>query len=164
MQVAREIPFATTPPLVALTSEFNRLLGSVFAPDAESSATDTANSPLAAFQFETHAYYPQMIAWTVAQITRLVRDQGVAPRQIAVVAPYLNNSLRFSLAYGLEQAGIRTLSHRPSRALRDEPAVRTLITLARLAYPVAADLPPPADVADALGQAIGELDHSGRGC
>ena len=36
---------------------------------------------------------------------------------------------------GLQARGIKARSHRPSRALRDEPAARALLTIARLAHP-----------------------------
>jgi hypothetical protein len=114
-------------------------------------------NPLSAFRYSTHSFFPQMINWAVETVLGLVAD-GVPLRQIAVVAPYLSDSLRFSLIYPLEQAGVATLSHRPSRALRDEPPARAMLTLARIAYPTVESLPPAADVADALGQAIGNLD------
>jgi hypothetical protein len=103
-------------------------------------------------------FHPQMLDWVTAQIARLVHEQGVPPGQIAVVAPFLSDALRFSLSDRLEQRGIATLSHRPSRALRDEPAARCLLTLAALAHPQWGLAPPRADVAHALALAIDTLD------
>jgi hypothetical protein len=151
----------TSAPIQALIGEFDRQIGSDFPAEAPESDEQTVAilpvNPLTAFEYKTATFFPQMIQWAIETIINLT-SSGVPKREIAVVAPYLSDSLRFSLIYPLQQIGITTLSHRPSRALRDEPAARALITLARLAYPVRESLPPAADVADALGQSIGELD------
>lgn len=144
-----------SPALGALVGEFAQVQ-----PDPYTLPDDPypyAASPLAAFTFKTHRYYPQMIAWAAEQISDLVNRQGVPAREIVVVAPFLNDSLRFTLVYQLEQAGIPVVSHRPSRSVRDEPATRTLITLAMLADP-GPTKPPLYDVADALAQSIAGLD------
>lgn len=169
--------FVTSVPMRALIGEFDRLTGDTFVPsppvpspkgERNSDASPTAPyemergnevraNPLNAFRYSTHSFFPQMINWAVETVLGLIAD-GVEPRQIAVVAPYLSDSLRFSLIYPLQQAGVATLSHRPSRALRDEPSARALLTLARIAYPTIDALPPPADVADAFSQALAGLD------
>lgn len=114
-----------------------------------------------------HRFHPQMLDWAADEIARLVNEQGVPPGEIAVLAPFVGDALRFSLLQRLSDRGIPALSHRPSRALRDEPAARCLLTLARLAHPgwqmpspgTDRGLPPPAfDVALALIQAIAGLD------
>ncbi|MCB0086227.1 MAG: hypothetical protein KDE47_35040, partial [Caldilineaceae bacterium] len=92
--------------------------------------TDTFIVPQTIFRF-----YPQMIDWTAAQVRRLVQEEGVAPDQIAILAPFISDALRFSLQTRLEEAGIASTTHRPSRALQDEPAARALLTLAALAHP-----------------------------
>jgi hypothetical protein len=74
------------------------------------------------------------------------------------VAPYLSDVLRFSLAERLSRHGVPTHSHRPSRALRDEPAARCLLTLIALAHPEWGHVPVQADVAHALALAIEPLD------
>ena len=105
-----------------------------------------------------HRYHPQMARWVAEQIESLIQKEGVAPGDIAVLAPYLSDSLRFGLAEGLAARGINARSHRPSRALREEPAARALLIFARLAHPhwnlPAAEF----DVAFALTTAIAELD------
>lgn len=144
-----------TPELGALGESFSRRLGPVFEPKE---ATDNAPDPLKAFTFQYHRFYPQMVAWTADQIADLVNNKGVSPREIVVLAPYLNDSLRFSLTYELSKRGIAAFSHRPSRSLRDEPATRTLLTLAALAHPDWEVRPPAIDVADALTNSIDGLD------
>ncbi|MGF1503582.1 MAG: hypothetical protein ACFB51_00350 [Anaerolineae bacterium] len=110
------------------------------------------------YSFAFHNFYPQMLDWVADKIAWLVDEEGVPPREIAVLAPFLSDALLFSLTYKIEKRGVLTLSHRPSRALRDEPAARTLLTLTALAHPHWGQMPPQPDVADALAQAIGDLD------
>jgi hypothetical protein len=162
-------PRVASPALVALGHEFNRSLGPalILAPDAQSPQAEEGGTaagnghsepdPLDAFRFEYHDYYPQMIDWTADRIVELV-EQGVEPQHIAVLAPYLGDSLRFGLTHRLNAAGIQTLSHRPSRALRDEPVTRALLTLTRLAHTTWSAPPPMTDVADTLSQVIDGLD------
>ena len=106
----------------------------------------------------THRFYPQMIEWAVGEIERLVKQEGVAPKEIAVLAPFVSDAMRFSIQTRLQERGIRTASHRPSRALNAEPAVRTLLTLAALAHPSWQRRPSRADVTLTLGSAIAQLD------
>jgi len=115
-------------------------------------------NPQAAFITEAHRYHPQMVNGVVAQIDSLVSQQGVPLNEIVVLAPYVSDGLRFALVEGLAAKGIRAHSHRPSRALRDEPAARTLLAFARLAHPHWEMPPPPFDVALALMTAIDGLD------
>lgn len=108
--------------------------------------------------FEFHRFYPQMLDWVADQIVDLVQGQGLPPGEIAVLAPFLSDALRFSLRERLAGYGIPATSHRPSRALRDEPAAQCLLTLARLAHPGWGLRPAKADLAYALMQAIHGLD------
>jgi len=111
-----------------------------------------------AFDYAFHRFYPEMLDWVAQTIATRVHDAGIPPRDIAVLAPFLSDSLRFSLGQKLAAFDIPHVSHRPSRALRDEPAARTLLTLAALAYPEIGYSPPAADVAQALHLAIDGLD------
>lgn len=106
---------------------------------------------------EDMRFYPEMLDWVAGQIADLV-DSGVTPGEIVVLAPFLSDSLRFSLTNRLAQAGIAARSHRPSRALRDEPATRSLLTLTAMANPEWQRTPELFDVSYALMQAIDGLD------
>ena len=112
------------------------------------------------FQVPDHIfrYYPQMIRWVVEQVRRLVQDTDVPLGQIAIVAPFLSDALRFSLQTGLSDLGIPSTTHRPSRPLQDEPASRCLLTLAALAHPDWGIRPPQPDVVQALLLSIDRLD------
>jgi hypothetical protein len=107
---------------------------------------------------DTYRFYPQMLRETARKINDLVTKEGIAPGSIAVMAPFVSDALRFSLQTALEQYGIQLTTHRPSRPLENEPAARTLFTLAKLAHPHWGLLPPPADVSQALAKAILRLD------
>jgi hypothetical protein len=99
-----------------------------------------------------------MLAWVADEIRSLVHDYGVPPAEIVVLAPFLPDALRFALSNRLEARDVPTRSHRPSRALKDEPATRCLLTLASLAHPDWGCCPSSFDVAYALMTAIDELD------
>jgi len=103
-------------------------------------------------------FYPQMLDWVADQIADLVRRQGVAPGEIAVLSPFLPDSLRFSLMNRLSRREIPARSHRPSRSLREESATLCLLTLAALAHPQWGVCPSKFDVAYALMQSIEEMD------
>ncbi|MCE9646346.1 MAG: hypothetical protein K8S20_10140 [Chloroflexi bacterium] len=92
-------------------------------------------APNDSMEFILGHYYPELLDEVVARIRILVEEKGIPPSEIVVLAPYLSDALRFSIINRLEQAGIPWRSHRPSRSLRDEPASRTLLTLAALAHP-----------------------------
>lgn len=92
------------------------------------------------------------------EVKRLVLDRGVAPGEIAVLAPFVSDALRFSLQTALQKDGIMLTTHRPSRALEVEPAARRLLTLACLAHPHWGIRPAAADVTLALTLSIQALD------
>ena len=120
--------------------------------------TEAGVDPRLALKAEAHRYHPQMVEWVAEEVSQLIHEQAVSPAEIVVLAPFLSDVLRFGLMEGLEKRGIKTRSHRPSRALRDERAARTLLTLARLAHPQWRLPPAEFDIAFALMTAIGGLD------
>jgi hypothetical protein len=119
---------------------------------------ETGGDVRAAFRFDTQRYHPQMLDWVADEVSRLVREEHLPPGEIAILAPFLSDALRFSLNEKLVGYGIPVRTHRPSRQLREEPAARCLLTLARLAHPGWLRPPPRTDVAQALALAIGDMD------
>lgn len=113
--------------------------------------------PTDAFTAKLHTFYPQMLEWAVQEILGLIAA-GVNPSDIVVIAPFLNDALRFAVMNRLEHAGVPIVSHRPSRALREEPAARAMLTLMHLINPQEESLPPAEDVANALNVLISGLD------
>ena len=111
-----------------------------------------------ALRYGVQRFYPQMLDWVAETVAGLVHDEGVPPAEIVVLAPFLTDLLRFSLGHRLTALEVPTRSHRPSRALRDEPATQTLLTLAALAHPQWGRAPAREDVAYAFRQAIAGLD------
>jgi superfamily I DNA/RNA helicase len=111
-----------------------------------------------ALYFQSHRFQPQMYDWVADQVARLIEQEGVPPDQIVLLAPFLGDALRFSLSEALARRNVPVRSHRPSRALRDEPAARCLLTLARLSHPSWRLQPAMPDVAHALMIAIEDLD------
>lgn len=107
---------------------------------------------------ETFRFYPQMIRGVAREVAALVHERAVAPGEIAIVAPTISDSLRFSLQTELARYDIPSTGHRPSRALEDEPATRTLLTLAKLAHPQWNLRPATQDVAQALAYSVASLD------
>ncbi|MBX3054708.1 MAG: hypothetical protein KF753_24770 [Caldilineaceae bacterium] len=122
---------------------------------AKSPQTADVRLPL---HYQIHRFYPQMIDWAVDEIERLVTSEGVAPGGIAVLAPFVSDALRFSLQSRLEERGIPSTTHRPSRALNAEPAARALLTLAALAHPTWQVYPQPTDITLTFSIAIAGLD------
>lgn len=148
----RDPPAEPPTPIAALTKTLAALLDGA-APGHD----EAAGAAALAFSLQAHRFYPQMIGGVVDEIAALV-EAGTPPGQIAVLAPLLGDSLRFELMERLAERGIQAVSHRPSRALRDEPAARAMLALMALAYPEWHADPPVLDVVDALQQVIGPLD------
>ena len=111
-----------------------------------------------AFGISYHEYIPEMVDWICETIRGLIHEKNVPPGEIAILAPYLSDSLRFSLQMGLDNLNIPVHSHRPSRSLREEAATRCLLTLAKLAHPSMKNECRRNDVRYALMQAIEGMD------
>ena len=77
-------------------------------------ATELPEGSPIVYPERSHRFYPQMIEWAVEGIERLVKEDGVAPSEIAVLAPFVSDALRFSLLSRLEERGIPATSHRPA--------------------------------------------------
>jgi len=108
--------------------------------------------------FDSRRFYPEMIGWVAQMVRDLIAEQNAAPSEIAVLAPYLSDSIRFSLVARLEALGVQSYSQRPSRALREEPATTTLLTLASLAHTEWGYTPTKEQVRQALVGSISGLD------
>jgi hypothetical protein len=114
---------------------------------------------LEVMKFSHQRFYPQMADWVAQQVSQLVNKQGVLPGEIAVLAPFMSDSLRFTLMDRLEGVQVPARSHRPSRSLREEPATNCLLTLAKLAHPTwKCNEVKALEVRYALMQAIAGLD------
>lgn len=110
-----------------------------------------------AFRMLNYHYSPEMVEGVTSTINDLVQA-GTPPAEIAVMAPFLSDTLRFSLFNSLEKKNIAVRTHRPSRSLRQEPAVQCLITWAKMAYPSLGFYVSPSDLRFALMQSIQDID------
>lgn len=138
----REVVFADTKvmtrSMAALLDLVSRGFGDSAEPAADASDAGLrsrvrrvlTHTPLAQSRFHT-----QMLDWVAESVAGLVHRKGTAPEKVVVLAPLLNDSLRYSLADRLATQGVATRTLRPSRPLYDEPAVRALVVLAKLAHP-----------------------------
>jgi hypothetical protein len=102
-------------------------------------------------------FFPAMID-RVAEQTQSLINEGASPGEIVILAPFMPDVLRFTLANRLDELGIPHRSHRPSRPLRDEPSAQAMLTLSRIAFPSWDILPKPINVSLALMQVIDGLD------
>ncbi len=80
----------------------------------------------------------------------VLQKQGIAPGDIAVVAPFADGGLRFMLGQVLSEAGIAFKIVRRYENLFEEPIVRSGIALAMLAHPRWGRKPTPYEVAEAF--------------
>lgn len=150
-----ERSFVTRQPIADLASG---LTDAIYHQPGEEIATEKQTDLLDALAFEHHRFFPQMLDWVAGQVAILVNEEGVPPKQIAVIAPIFSDALRFSLVQRLEARGVPSRSHRPSRSLREEPTVRCLLTLACIAHPEWGLLPAKYDLTYALMQSITGMD------
>jgi hypothetical protein len=162
--------YVTSPGLEALTAGIDRALNrpeerttspfvspSSAASEGQSEARSSANVR-DVLEFENQRFHPQMLDWVADQIGDLVDREGTPPGEIVILAPYMSDSLRYSLSERLDRRGIHSQSHRPSRALREEPAAQCLLTLAAVAHPDWGLVPSRFDMAYALIMAIEGMD------
>ncbi len=119
---------------------------------------DGSGEPIAAFESEFKSFYPQMLDWACDVVVDLVQNQGVDPNEIVMLAPFLNDSLRFTVMNNLRDAEIPVVSHRPSRAMREEASARAMLTLMQLVNPLEKKFPTPDDILDMLVSIVGGLD------
>jgi len=116
-----------------------------------------------ALSFETNRFFPAMLDWVCQQISILVHENGIQAGEITLLSPFLSDALRFAIINRLQNLGVPARSHRPSRALRDEPVTQCLLNLAVLAHPGWVEMnqdirPNQFDIAYTLMQAISGLD------
>ena len=101
--------------------------------------------------------HPQMVSSVAADISSII-NSGTSPSEIVILAPFLSDALRFMFTTELGKYGISSSTHRPSRALRDEPVTHCLLTLAAFAHPQWNIHPSAHDLTFALLQSIKDLD------
>lgn len=102
-------------------------------------------------------YRREMIAALVPLLQQTIAD-GTPPSQIAIIAPYLDGALRYTLTQALKQAAVPFRLLRRRTSPREEPRVRAWLTWLALAHSGWGVAPAPYDVAEALTLSIAGLD------
>jgi hypothetical protein len=102
-------------------------------------------------------YWTNMVQAVVDRIHALLA-QGVRPGEIAVVAPLVEDVLRFELQERLRPGGIDVHAIRPSRPLYDHPVTRALIAWAKFGHPDWRIAASSSELARALSISIQDLD------
>ena len=103
-------------------------------------------------------YRREMVNNLAPVLHSLVYEQGIAPRDIAIVVPYMDGALRYMLTQALSEAGLPYRLLRRRTSPREEPRVRAWLTWLALAHPDWGVHPAPYDVAEALTLSIQTLD------
>lgn len=92
------------------------------------------------------------------ELLRALMEEGIAPSEMVIVAPYLDGALRYTLENGLRAAGVPYYLLRRRSSPRDDPRIRAWLTWLALAHPEW-ELPPKEfDIAEALTLSVSGLD------
>jgi hypothetical protein len=150
--------FIMTPQIHGLVNAFNQILTPSQVPASDDSLESNHALEMPVTFPASVRFFPQMLEWVSDEILDLMQNQNIPASEIVILAPYLSDSLRFSLVSRLESKNIPTRSHRPSRSLRDEPASQALLTLAALAHPSWNVRPSVFDIAYTLLFCIQDMD------
>ena len=102
-------------------------------------------------------YRRDMVMELTTTLAHLI-SQGVPPGEIAIITPYLDGALRYTLTQELRAAGLPYFLLRRRSSPRDEPRIRTWLTWLAIAHPDWQMRPSSYDVAEALTLSIAGLD------
>ena len=103
-------------------------------------------------------YRRQALGEIPGALLELIEGEGVAPSDIALVAPYLDGALEYTLQQELSGHGIPYRLLRRRSSPRDQPQIRAWLTWLALGHPGWGMPPAPFDVAEALALSIAGLD------
>jgi len=100
----------------------------------QNNSIQPSNTVTKQFTFTDDHYVPEMIESAIKVVRELI-DKNTKPADIVILAPYLSDSLLFSLSTALKELKIEYFSNRPSRTLAEEPVTKCLLTLTKIAHP-----------------------------
>lgn len=106
----------------------------------------------------TGRYRREMVAQLPDVLGELISTHGLLPQDIAILTPYLDGALRYSLEQVLREAGLPYFLLKRRSSPRDEPRIRAWLTWLALAHPDWGLAPALFDVAEALTLSIAGLD------
>jgi hypothetical protein len=87
------------------------------------------------FPKERIRFFPDLLASLTKDIVNLINKKGVSPDQIAILSPFVSESMQFSLEDLFGENGLKLLVQQPSMPMAQNAVVKTAITLAKLAHP-----------------------------
>ena len=85
-------------------------------------------------EFVLYSFYPEMISGTCIKIRKLI-DEGIQPKDIVILSPYLSDSLKFSMTEKLKSLDVPIITSRPSRMYVNAPEVKAILIFAKLSHP-----------------------------
>lgn len=103
-------------------------------------------------------FFPELLEELTKEIEAIRSSPGGYEKKIAILAPYVSDSLRFSLSHSLEAIGIPVSIQKPSSSLMQDPVIKTLVILSKFAHPGWKIRVSYLDTAVALTNAIDGLD------
>ena len=112
-----------------------------------------------AFSPHSFRFYPQVVDWVAKTVLDLINKNNVPAEEIAILTPFLSDALRFSITNRFNQSGLNLTTLRPSRSLRDEPAVKAVLTLVKLIYPDWNEKPSRDEFRNAMLLVIEDCDY-----
>ncbi len=143
--------YTSRPALRHLAGALERFL------DARPAAPNSEAAP-AVLAVVQRRYRREMLAALPAALEAVMAAHDVLPRDVAILAPYLDGALQYTLRSALRRAGIPYRLLRRRSSPREEPRVRAWLTWLALARPEWDRAPSPFEVAEALDLSIAGLD------
>ena len=99
----------------------------------------------------------QMISFVVDEVVQML-SEGIEPKEIVILAPYLDSGLCFTLANQLKENQVPHRFLRRRAVPRTEPRVRAWLTWLALAHPAWGVRVQEYDLAEAITLSIADLD------
>ncbi|MGI6259939.1 MAG: DEAD/DEAH box helicase family protein [Anaerolineaceae bacterium] len=87
------------------------------------------------FPKERIRFFPDLLATLTKDIAHLLNEKGVSPDQIAILSPFVSESMQFSLEDLFSENGLKLLVQQPSMPMAQNAVVKTAVTLAKLSHP-----------------------------
>lgn len=103
-------------------------------------------------------YRRDMVFNLMPLLHQLIHETAVLPGEIAIITPYLDGALRYTLTQALRQHKLPAYFLRRRSSPREEPRIRVWLTWLALAHPQWQRYPATYDVAEALALSIHALD------
>lgn len=144
-----EHSFTATEPLLHLSNQVSNFLIHIKNPTKEASSAIGTTIVC--------RYRRELVVAVIDHLAELL-EKGARADEIAVITPYLDGALRYSLSSLLKRAGIPYRLLRRRSSPREEPRVRAWITWLALAHPGWDYHPTHFDIAEALSLSISSLD------